>query len=80
MRSRAIAVAMALGLVVWAVDGASAQPFDWKDCKIELEKFCQGVSGDDKIWACLEKHDEKLSKKCDQSHGKYEEITGRKKK
>ena len=59
---------------------AAAAEFDWKACKAEVEKFCKGVTGDEKIWACLEKNDDKLSKTCDAAHGKYEEQTGKKKR
>ena len=59
---------------------AAAAEFDWKACKPEIEKFCKGVTGDEKIWSCLEKNDEKLSKTCDAAHGKYEEQTGKKKR
>ena len=58
----------------------AAAEFDWKACKAEMEKFCKGVTGDEKIWACLEKNDDKLSKTCDATHGKYEEQAGKKKR
>jgi hypothetical protein len=77
----------AIGLCVAAVCAsflltrpAVAAEFDWKPCKAEIEKFCKGVAGDEKLWACLEKNDEKLSKTCDAAHGKYEEQTGRAKR
>ena len=70
----AIAAAFLLGTP------AGAAEFDWKSCKAEIEKFCKGVTGDEKIWACLEKNDEKLSKTCDAAHGKYEEQTNRTKR
>lgn len=59
---------------------SSAQAFDWSACKAETEKFCAGEKDDEKIWACLQKHDIDLSEGCDNNaHSKYEKETGKKK-
>ena len=80
MSKRAISTYIAAAAWLALANPVAAAEFDWKPCKAELEKFCKGVAGDDKIWACLEKNDEKLSKTCDAAHGKYEEQTGKKKR
>ena len=71
---------VAINVSLLSSSPAVASEFDWKPCKAEIEKFCKGVTGDEKLWACLEKNDEKLSKTCDAAHGKYEEQTGRTKR
>ncbi len=59
---------------------SSAQAFDWSVCKAEVDKYCAGEKDDEKIWACLQKHDIDLSEKCDnEGHSKYEASTGKKK-
>ncbi len=77
----AAATSIVAGLFVVASSAFAAEKadFDWKACKVELAKFCKDVKGDEKIWACLQKHDDDLSRTCDASHGKYEELTGKKK-
>ncbi len=72
-------VVAGLFAVAGSASAAEKADFDWKACKAELEKFCKDVKGDEKIWACLQKHDDDLSRTCDASHGKYEELTGKKK-
>lgn len=45
----------------------AAEKLDWKACEKEVKEF--KCSGDDKaIWACLEKHDDKLSPACQKVH------------
>jgi hypothetical protein len=73
-----MSIVIAFGLA--AAAPVTAAEFDWKACKAEMEKFCKGVTGDEKVWACLEKNDEKLSKTCDETHAKYEQQTGKKKR
>jgi hypothetical protein len=73
---------MSLFLVI--AFAASIQPahaaFDWAPCKAEIEKYCPGEKDDEKIWACLQKHDIDLSEKCDNdAHSVYEKETGKKK-
>ena len=59
---------------------SSAKAFDWKACDAEIAKFCPGEKDDEKIWACLQKHDVDLSEKCDnEGHSKYEKESGKKK-
>jgi len=62
-----------------AVAQAQDKPFDWSACKIEMAKHCKSAQGNEQIYACLQEHDKDLSAKCDASHGKYEELTGKKK-
>lgn len=61
---------------VFAVSSTSinANPkIDWKPCEKEVKEF--KCTGDDKaIWACLEKHDEKLSKTCQVTHEKGDKL------
>jgi len=46
---------------------------DWKACEKEVKEF--KCTGDDKsVWACLEKHDEKLSKACQGTHEKGDKL------
>lgn len=45
----------------------AADKIDWKGCEKEVKEF--KCSGDDKsVWACLEKHDDKLSPACQKVH------------
>lgn len=78
-KAAATATIIVAGLFVVASSASAAADFDWKACKVELAKFCKDVKGDEKIWACLQKHDDDLSRSCDASHTKYEELTGKKK-
>jgi len=58
-----------LGLMAaFAITGAyAADKMDWKSCEKEVKEF--KCSGDDKsIWACLEKHDDKLGPACQKTH------------
>ena len=48
----------------------------WKDCATETKKFCRGVTGDEKIFECLEKHEHDLGKKCYEAHEVYEKTHG----
>lgn len=51
----------------------AAGKIDWKACEKEVKEF--KCSGDDKsVWACLEKHDEKLSKACQATHEKGDKL------
>jgi hypothetical protein len=59
---------------------AQEKPFDWSACKAEVAKYCKDVKGNEKTYMCLEEHDKNLSDKCEASHAKYEEMTGKKKK
>ena len=59
----------------------AADKVDWTPCKSEIEKFCKNIKGEEEIYQCLLKHDVDLSKNCDNnSHSKYEEVTGKTKK
>ena len=61
-----------------AIARAQDKPFDWSDCKIEMTKYCKSAQGNEQIYTCLLDHDKDLSAKCDASHSKYEELTGKK--
>ncbi|MEY4447974.1 MAG: hypothetical protein RLZZ433_989 [Pseudomonadota bacterium] len=51
----------------------AADKIDWKACDKEVKEF--KCTGDDKsVWACLEKHDEKLSKACQATHEKGDKL------
>jgi hypothetical protein len=51
----------------------AADKIDWKACEKEVKEF--KCTGDDKsVWACLEKHDEKLSKACQATHEKGDKL------
>lgn len=70
--------------VVFAISTISAAQaagkFDWSVCSAEIQKYCPSEKDDEKIWACLQKHDIDLSEKCDnEGHSKYEAATGKKK-
>jgi hypothetical protein len=42
---------------------------DWKPCEKEMKEFgCKADGTDKEIWECLEKHDDKLSKRCQVPH------------
>ena len=76
--SSLLAALFAASAVVTAASAAFA--FDWKPCEAEITKYCPGEKDDEKIWACLQKHDVDLSEKCDnEGHSKYEAATGKKK-
>ena len=65
----------ALSFVLFLTSTASfaAGKLDWKACEKEVKEF--KCSGDDKaVWACLEKHDEKLSKACEVTHEKGDKL------
>ena len=65
----------ALSFVFFLTSTASfaAGKLDWKACEKEVKEF--KCSGDDKaVWACLEKHDEKLSKACQVTHEKGDKL------
>ena len=68
-----------LGLVSTGWADTKEKPFDWNACKTEVEKYCKDVKGEEKIYSCLEEHDKDLTEKCEASHAKYEEMTGKKK-
>ena len=68
-----------LATVTLATSAMAADKVDWSKCKAETDKWCTGISGDENIYQCLLKHDSELSKPCDEQHGKYEELTGKKK-
>lgn len=59
-----------VALLVLSVVAFAAQAddkMDWKPCDKEVKEF--KCAGDDKtVWACLEKHDEKLSAACQAVH------------
>ncbi len=57
---------------------AAPDNFDWSACKAEVTKWCADAKGNEATYLCLAKHDEDLSKTCDATHNKYEEVTGRK--
>ncbi len=77
---RTSSLAFAFSLLAAAAFVPSAYAFDWSVCKAEMDKFCAGETDDEKIWACLQKHDIDLSEKCDnEGHSKYEATTGKKK-
>ncbi len=57
----------ALFAVVFAGTAYAADSMDWKACEKEIKEF--QCKGDDKsVWACLEKHDDKLGKACQKVH------------
>jgi hypothetical protein len=65
----------ALSCVLFLASTASfaSGKLDWKACEKEVKEF--KCSGDDKaVWACLEKHDEKLSKACQVTHEKGDKL------
>jgi len=73
-----IQIATIAASIVLAASNAHA--FDWKVCEAEIAKFCPGEKDNEKIWACLQKHDIDLSEKCDnEGHSKYEKESGKKK-
>jgi hypothetical protein len=73
-------LAFVFALAATASFTSAAHAFDWSVCKAEIDKFCAGEKDDEKIWACLQKHDIDLSEKCDnEGHSKYEAATGKKK-
>ncbi len=72
--------ATTIAMFSFILAASSAQAFDWKVCEAEIAKYCAGEKDDEKIWACLQKHDIDLSEKCDnEGHSKYEATTGKKK-
>lgn len=63
----------AMGIVFMSTSIYAAEAIDWKVCEKEIKEF--QCTGDDKsIWSCLEKHDDALSKECQVSHAKGDEL------
>jgi len=53
----------------FAVAAHADDKMDWKACDKEVKEYsCKGVDKD--VWACLENHDDKLSKACQVVHAK----------
>ena len=51
----------------------AADKVDWKACDKEIKQYsCKG--SDKEIWACLEKHDDKLSQSCQKTHEKGDKL------
>lgn len=62
-----------LMLSVVAFSAHAEEKMDWKACAKEVKEF--KCSGDDKsIWACLEKHDDKLGASCQKTHEKGDAL------
>lgn len=65
--------AIAIAFVMSSAGTIAAEKIDWKACDKEVKEF--KCTGDDKsVWACLEKHDEKLSKACQATHEKGDKL------
>ena len=64
---------VAASFVLSSTGTLAAEKIDWKACDKEVKEF--KCTGDDKsVWACLEKHDEKLSKACQATHEKGDKL------
>ena len=65
--------AVTFSFVLSSAGTFAADKIDWKACDKEVREF--KCTGDDKaVWACLEKHDEKLSKTCQATHEKGDKL------
>lgn len=65
--------AIAFSFVMSSSGTFAAEKIDWKACDKEIKEFkCTG--NDKSVWACLEKHDEKLSKTCQVAHEKGDQL------
>ena len=51
-----------------------------KACAIEIKKFCAKEKSDTDIYNCLEKHEKKISKNCDEANEYYGQANGLEKK
>jgi hypothetical protein len=63
-----IAVMVIASLLSFSPQAAGKAPakINWKPCAKEIKRYdCKGT--DRKIWDCLERHDEELSKACDET-------------
>lgn len=66
-------VATFIALAAFSFAAQAADPIDWKGCAKEVKEF--KCTGDDKsVWACLEKHDDKLSASCQKVHEKGDKL------
>ena len=74
--NRVILVTASLLAMANPIHAADKAPVDWKACSAEIEKYCKNVKGDDKIYECLEKNEEKLSEPCHATENKYEQANG----
>lgn len=68
---------LAVASVVLSIMSTAATAFDWKACNADLKKHCSAAKDDDKIFACLEKVEKKLSKACYDAHEKFEKEAGK---
>ena len=79
----ALAIAAAAGLAAPALAFTNPAGYkaDWQYCEAEIKKFKCEVAmakSEEDLYQCLLKHDEDLSKGCDNnSHSKYEAATGK---
>ncbi len=65
--------AIAFSFVLSSTGAFASGKLDWKACEKEVKEF--KCTGDDKsVWACLEKHDDKLSKACQGTHEKGDKL------
>ena len=65
--------ALAFAFAVSSSGVSANTKIDWKACEKEVKEF--KCTGDDKsVWACLEKHDDKLSKACQATHEKGDKL------
>ncbi len=55
----------------------NAADFNWQSCSPEIANFCKDEKNDEKIWACLQAHDEILTTECENTHAEYEKQTGK---
>lgn len=78
--NRVILVAASLLVMANPIHAADKAPVDWKTCSAEIEKYCKDVKGDGKIYECLEKNHDKLSKPCRDTETKHEQANGNKPK
>jgi len=65
--------ALGFAFALSSVGTFADEKIDWKACEKEVKEFkCTG--NDKAVWACLEKHDEKLSKTCQVTHEKGDKL------
>ena len=65
----------------FAFDNPAGHKVDWAPCEADIKKTkCEDAlkKGEEDLYQCLLKHDEDLSKGCDNdAHSKYETLTGK---